>query len=171
MHRLWYIFFADKVEIHDITKETCLFVLVGPNSKKVMKNLNLGGLLGQPYGSHKHYSVSGMPITVAVGNVISEEGFSLLISPAVAGSVWKAILSQGAILMGSDAWETLRIFQGKPAPGKELTNEYNVLEAGLWTSISMNKGCYKGQETISRLNLYTMASSRIYGEFVSHHQP
>ena len=56
--------------------------------------------------------VNGMPVTVAVGNVISEEGFSLLMSPAAAGSVWKTLLSQGAIPMGSKSWETLRVFQG-----------------------------------------------------------
>ena len=33
-------------------------------------------------------------------------------SPAAAGSVWKTLLSQGAIPMGSKAWETLRVFQG-----------------------------------------------------------
>lgn len=54
-----------------------------------------------------------MPITVGVGNVISEEGFSFLMSPATAESVWKTILSQGAIPMGSNAWEKLRIFQGR----------------------------------------------------------
>jgi hypothetical protein len=30
-----YIFLADKVEIQDITKQTCLFVLVGPKSNQV----------------------------------------------------------------------------------------------------------------------------------------
>jgi hypothetical protein len=30
-----YIFFADKVEIQDITKQTSLFVLVGPKSSQV----------------------------------------------------------------------------------------------------------------------------------------
>lgn len=29
---------------------------------------------------------------------------------------------------------------GMPAPQKELTDEFNVLEAGLWNSISLNKG-------------------------------
>lgn len=53
-----------------------------------------------------------MPLTVAVGNVISQEGFTLLMSPAVAESIWKALLGQGAIPMGSNAWETLRILQG-----------------------------------------------------------
>ncbi|XP_062176921.1 putative transferase At1g60990, chloroplastic isoform X2 [Alnus glutinosa] len=158
-----YIFLADKVEIQDITKQTCIFVLVGPRSNQVMEDLNLGDLVGQPYGTHRHFSVSGMPITVGVGNIISEEGFSLMMSPAAAGSVWKSILSLGALPMGSNAWEKLRVLQGRPAPQKELTNEFNVLEAGLWNSISVDKGCYKGQETISRLITYDGVKQRLWG--------
>ncbi|XP_059433822.1 putative transferase At1g60990, chloroplastic [Corylus avellana] len=162
-----YIFLADKVEIQDITKQTCLFVLVGPKSNQVMEDLNLGDLVGQPYGTHRHFTVSGMPITVGVGNVISEQGFSLLMSPAAAGSVWKSILSLGALPMGSNAWEKLRVLQGRPAPQKELTNEFNVLEAGLWNSISLDKGCYKGQETISRLITYDGVKQRLWGIHIS----
>jgi len=33
-------------------------------------------------------------------------------SPAAAPSIWKAILAQGAIPMGSNAWNKLRIIQG-----------------------------------------------------------
>ncbi|TYH85459.1 hypothetical protein ES332_D02G268000v1 [Gossypium tomentosum] len=51
-----YIFFADKVEIQDITKQTCLFALSGPKSSEVMANLNLGDLVGQPYGTNRHYN-------------------------------------------------------------------------------------------------------------------
>lgn len=63
-------------------------------------------------GSFVTSQVNGMPITIGVGNVISEEGFSLMMSPASAGSIWKTLLSQGAIPMGSNAWEKLRVFQG-----------------------------------------------------------
>ncbi|CAN6584534.1 unnamed protein product [Malus baccata var. baccata] len=150
----------------------CDTVFVTPTARTIdiahawimlMKELNLGDLVEQPYGTHQHFSVDGMPITVGVGNVISEKGFSFLMSPATAESVWKTILSQGAIPMGSNAWEKLRIFQGRPAPQKELTNEYNVLEAGLWNSISLNKGCYKGQETIARLITYDGVKQRLWG--------
>jgi len=33
-------------------------------------------------------------------------------SPATAPSIWKAILAQGAIPMGSNAWNKLRILRG-----------------------------------------------------------
>ncbi|XP_027106422.1 putative transferase At1g60990, chloroplastic isoform X1 [Coffea arabica] len=158
-----YIFISDKVEIQDITKQTCMFALVGPASNQIMERLGLIDLIGQPYGSHNHYSVNGKPVTVAVGNVISEEGFSFLMSSDSAGTVWKALVAQGAITMGSGAWETFRILQGRPAPGKELTDEFNVLEAHLWNGVSLNKGCYKGQETISRLVTYDGVKQRLWG--------
>ncbi|KAF6152805.1 hypothetical protein GIB67_004634 [Kingdonia uniflora] len=162
-----YIFFADKVEIHDITKQTCFFVLVGPKSNQLMENLNLGDLVGQPYGTHRHYRVNGTPITVGVGSLISEEGFSLMLSPAAAESVWKTLLSLDAIPMGANAWERFRILQGRPSPAKELTDEFNVLEAGLWNAVSINKGCYKGQETISRLITYDGVKQRLWGIHLS----
>lgn len=56
--------------------------------------------------------VGGNPVTVAVGSVISEEGFSLLTSPAAAGLIWKSLVSHGATPMGSNALETYRILQG-----------------------------------------------------------
>ncbi|TKY60160.1 putative transferase [Spatholobus suberectus] len=162
-----YIFFADKVEIQDITKQTNFFVLVGPKSGQVMENLNLGDLVGKPYGTHQHFNVDKQPVTIGVGNIISEGGFSLLTSPAAAPSIWKAILTQGAIPMGSNAWNKLRIIRGRPAPGMELTKEFNVLEACLWSSVSLNKGCYKGQETISRLITYDGIKQRLWGFHLS----
>ncbi|KAJ0254615.1 putative transferase [Hirschfeldia incana] len=158
-----YIFFADKVEIKDITKQTCLFALAGPECNQIMSKLNLGDLIGQPYGEHKHYTFDGMPITVGVGSLISDEGFTMLMSPGGAVSVWKTLLSEGAVPMGSVAWEKLRVIQGRPAPERELSKEFNVLEAGLWNSISLNKGCYKGQETIARLITYDGIKQRLCG--------
>ncbi|KAL1366016.1 hypothetical protein HN51_013930 [Arachis hypogaea] len=162
-----YIFFADKVEIQDITEQTSLFVLLGPKSDQVMENLKLGELVGKPYGTHQHFNVDKQPLTIGVGNILSEGGFSFLMSPAAAPSVWNAILAQGAIPMGSNAWNKLRIIQGRPAPGMELTKEFNVLEACLWNSISLNKGCYKGQETIARLITYDGIKQRLWGLHLS----
>ena len=50
-----------------------------------------------------------------------------------------------------------------PVPGKELTEDDNPLEAGLWHSISFEKGCYIGQETIARLNTYKGVKKRLWG--------
>ncbi|WOL20059.1 hypothetical protein Cni_G28861 [Canna indica] len=158
-----YIFYTDKVEVHDITQQTCFFALIGPKSNQVMEALDLGDLVGQPYGTHGHYSVNGIPLTIGVGSVFFRDGFSFMLSPASARSVWRSLLSHGAIPMGANAWERLRVLQGRPAPGKELTKDYNVLEAGLSMAVSIDKGCYKGQETISRLITYNGVKQRLWG--------
>lgn len=158
-----YIFYADKVEIHDITGQTSFFALVGPKSNQVMKALNLNDIIGQSYGTHRHYTVNGMPVTVGVGSVLSRDGFSFLLSSSSSGIVWKVLLSLGAIPMDANAWERFRVLQGRPAPGKELCRDFNVLEAGLWEAVSIDKGCYKGQETISRLVTYGGVKQKLWG--------
>lgn len=47
-----------------------------------------------------------------VGSLISDEGFTMLMSPGGAVSVWKTLLPDGAVPMGSEAWEKLRVIQG-----------------------------------------------------------
>lgn len=53
--------------------------------------------------------------------------------------------------MGESDWERGRITQGRPAPGSELTEDYNPLEAGLSHTVSLSKGCYIGQETLAKV--------------------
>jgi folate-binding protein YgfZ len=55
--------------------------------------------------------------------------------------------------MGEADWERLRIVQGRPSPGAELTESYNPLETGLCHAVSISKGCYIGQETIAKVSL------------------
>ncbi|NET10917.1 MAG: folate-binding protein, partial [Symploca sp. SIO2B6] len=76
---------------------------------------------------------------------------------------WRALTDAGAVPMGETTWENLRVHQGRPVPGAELTDEYNPLEAGLWQTISFNKGCYIGQETIARLDTYDGVKQQLWG--------
>ncbi|KAG6549511.1 hypothetical protein Mapa_008890 [Marchantia paleacea] len=158
-----YIFFADKVEIEDITDKTYLFSITGPSSDELLRELNLEEIIGKPFGTHLHYAVEGTPVTIAVGSGFAGEGYSMLLSTSTAGFVWQTLLKSGAVPMGATAAERLRVLQGKPAPGSELTDDYNVLEAGLWRTISLTKGCYIGQETIAKLITYSGVKQELWG--------
>ena len=48
--------------------------------------------------------------------------------------------------------EWLRLRQGIPAAGAELSDAFNPLELGLRQRLSFEKGCYLGQETLAKLN-------------------
>lgn len=60
--------------------------------------------------------------------------------------------------------EILRIEQGIPRWGRELTNEIIPVEANLEaTSIDYAKGCYIGQEVISRMKMSGQTNKRLCG--------
>lgn len=65
--------------------------------------------------------------------------------------------------IGKQVFETIRIEEGVPVVGKELTEQVNPMEAGLEGFISFTKGCYPGQEVISRLTTYDKLQRRLKG--------
>ncbi|CAM9768188.1 unnamed protein product [Scytosiphon promiscuus] len=106
------------------------------------------------------------------GEVVSEGGvpsggqacLSLMVPLSVASKVWSALAAAPSVVVaGEEEWQVLRIEQGFPFPGKELTSDYNPLEAGLWHTVHFDKGCYIGQESISRVNAYGAVKNALYG--------
>jgi folate-binding protein YgfZ len=60
-------------------------------------------------------------------------------------------------------FNALRIAAGIPVAGLELTEEINPWEANLDFAISLDKGCYNGQEVIARLHTYKKIKQRLMG--------
>lgn len=158
-----YIFFADKVQLIDVTNDTAAFSLIGPESDTIIQKLGAGVIIGQPYGNHQLIPLAGGEVRFAVGSGLASPGYTLILSAADKEKVWDLIVEAGAVPMSDRAWDVLRILQGRPAPDRELTDDYNPLEVGLWQTISFNKGCYIGQETIARLNTYKGVKQHLWG--------
>ena len=78
-----------------------------------------------------------------------------------ASEYWENLLEQGAVPVGREAWNIRRIELGIPRYGFELTESANPLEAGLFDSISLSKGCYIGQEVIARMDTYDKVSRQL----------
>ncbi|MGK7902255.1 MAG: folate-binding protein YgfZ [Hormoscilla sp.] len=159
-----YIFPMDKVELQDISDRTACFSLLGPESDALMENiLGTKTLIGQAEHSHAIFPLEDIEVRVAVGNGLGMPGYTLMVPAPAAGKLWSKIAAAGAVPMGDRGWEELRIQQGRPQPDRELTEDYNPLEAGLWQTISFEKGCYIGQETIARLNTYKGVKQQLWG--------
>ncbi|BAU10994.1 folate-binding protein YgfZ [Leptolyngbya sp. NIES-3755] len=152
-----YIFFADKVKLEDVTEQTAAFSLLGAKSHEIVKALGAEELINQPYGTHCLVN----DIRIAVGSGLATEGYNLICDRAI--DLKQKLIDLGVIEIDEPTWNTLRIEQGRPMPGSELTEDYNPLEAGLWHTISFNKGCYIGQETIARLDTYNGVKQQLWG--------
>ncbi len=158
-----YIFFTDKVELTDVTKDTCNFTLIGSGSDAIIDKLGASELIGQPHGSHKLYKVGTEDVRIAVGSGLASPGYTLIFAATEKTTLWNQLVEMGAVEMSQNAWETLRITQGRPVPEQELTDDYNPLEVGLWQTISFTKGCYIGQEAIARLKTYKGVKTYLWG--------
>ncbi len=152
-----YIFFADKVKLADITEQTAAFSLLGAQSHALIEKLGAAELVNQPYGAHKTIQIQNQTVRIAVGSGLAIEGYTLITDANFQNQF------TDVVTLSDSAWEHLRIEQGRPMPGHELTDDYNPLEAGLWHTISFNKGCYIGQETIARLDAYKGVKQQLWG--------
>ena len=158
-----YIFFADKVKLQDVTSETAAFSLIGSKSDALLEQLGVSSIIGQPYATHQLVQLADVEVRVAVGSGLATPGYTLIVPAEKAANVWSFLVAAGSVPMGDRVWEVLRIQQGRPVPERELTEDYNPLEAGLWQTLSFNKGCYIGQETIARLNTYKGVKQYLWG--------
>ncbi|WP_041238135.1 YgfZ/GcvT domain-containing protein [Gloeothece citriformis] len=163
-----YIFPMDKVELTDISEQNAIFTLLGPHSDRILEKLNLKSIIGQPVGSHLTGEVANCLVRVGVGTGLTLPGYTFIIPREKALPVWQEFVNTEVTLLGENVWEHLRILQGRPVPDRELTEEYNPLESGLWKTISFDKGCYIGQETIARLNTYKGVKQRLWGVKLDH---
>ena len=73
-------------------------------------------------------------------------------------------LPSGYVLIDSAAADVMRIEQGLPRWGRELTDEIIPIEANLERrTIDYEKGCYIGQEVISRIKMSGQTNKRLCG--------
>ena len=143
----------EDVAIQDVTDEWVLLAVQGPDAAQVLAALGADPReLVQPL-QHAQFTVNDVSVRVTRLDHCGEGGFDVWVPAASAAIVWRAFLAAGGRAVGLRALDVRRIEAGIPWFGSELTSEYFPMEAGLETGwISYTKGCYLGQETISRLH-------------------
>ncbi|MBU6427998.1 MAG: hypothetical protein KGR26_03225, partial [Cyanobacteria bacterium REEB65] len=90
-------------------------------------------------------------------------GVTLLIPASADLPFATALARAGALALGAEEWEYLRIAAGIPRFGVDMGEDTNVWEARLDRSVSMNKGCYLGQEIVARLFNYQKVQRYLMG--------
>ena len=130
---------ADDVQIEDVTDKFAIFHVVG-----------VAPAVGR---SRKQISADRFGVT----------GVDLWIDPAEADGM-RAELSASIAFCDDNCTEQFRVEQGIPRWGKELTEDTLPVEANLEAScIDYGKGCYIGQEVISRMKVSGQRNKGLYG--------
>ncbi len=131
------------VAVADVTAEAAILSLIGPRA------IEIAGTAALPEHANEAASLAGVEF-LAAG---TREGVDLICASADAERLREALLAAGAVEVGAEAAEILRVEAGVPRFGAEMTGETMPAEAGIVESaVSFTKGCYIGQETVARLH-------------------
>ena len=151
--------FAEALELADQTDETSMFELVGPQADQLVThalNADLSRL--QDHQLLDPHVADDLWLARMAGPGLRAFG-----PPPAVEDLWQRFAVAGARPIGSATWEILRVEQGLPLLGRELTQDYNPWEAGLGRAIHLDKGCYIGQEVIARLDTYDKVKQHLVG--------
>ncbi|MCX7789626.1 MAG: glycine cleavage system protein T [Chloroflexaceae bacterium] len=144
------IFFNDRVKVEDASATQGEVTLYGPRAAEVL------AALGIPAAELSARGIAAgiwedKPLYVAGAAPIGGSGYRLIAPPDTLERLGAALGAAGAVWLDAATYDVLRVEHGYGAFGRELSQEYIPLEAGLWSAVSFNKGCYVGQEIIARM--------------------
>ena len=131
---------ADDVKIEDVTDQSALFHVLAASEPKI---------------SEAKFDFRSRRLGI--------DGWDLWVEAARAEAM-KGALAADYRAMDESEWEVLRIESGIPRWGCELTREIIPPEANLAArAIDYEKGCYIGQEVISRMKMSGQTRQRLCG--------
>lgn len=141
---------ADDVTLDDRRDALVRLALEGPRAAERLAaaSADVGGLAA--YG-WREVTLSGAAVSAAAWAFSGLSGFQLFVPAAAAAAVCDALLAAGCAAASADTLECLRIAAGVPWLGRELDETVLPAEARLEAAISISKGCYTGQEVVTRL--------------------
>jgi folate-binding protein YgfZ len=160
---------ADDVQIIDVAANYGLLSVQGPKAELVVGASGIGDdLPGKPLGWLRKAETDFGEIHVINQPRLRTSGYDLLVATEQSGALKKKLIaaakSAGGCECGWAAFEIARIESGIPRFGADMDETTNPLEAGLeGRAISFSKGCYIGQEVISRIRTYSEVAKALRG--------
>jgi len=143
-----------EVAIAVVTGERAILSLIGPRSAEI------AGTAVLPEHACEATAMGGVEC-LAVGTA---GGVDLISKAGDAAPLREALKSAGAIEVGAEAAEVVRIEAGTPRYGTEMSAETMPAEAGIVErTVSFTKGCYIGQEPVARLHYKGRPNRRLRG--------
>jgi folate-binding protein YgfZ len=133
------------VELHKRTLERGLLSLVGPRAREIVSKAELP--------DQEHANVTAEVDGIAARLIATDVGVDLLCDTADTERLASALRDRGALAVGEEAADCLRVERGRPRYGVDMDGGTIPQEAGInERAVSFTKGCYVGQETVARLH-------------------
>ncbi|CAN5338291.1 FAD-dependent oxidoreductase [soil metagenome] len=125
------------VRIVDVTSSYAVYGVMGPKSRELLSRLSRADFSDEafPFGASREVDLGFSTVRATRITYVGELGWELYVPTEFALGVYDLLMSEGADLgvvnAGYYAIESMRLEKGYRAFGRELTPDYNPIEAGL----------------------------------------
>lgn len=157
--------FVQDVAVADNSAEFGIFGVHGPSATEKIASVLNGAGAPEPALTFDRGSMGDAGVTVvASDNPTGEDGYTVICAAADAAEVFDTLLNHGlnAAPFGYVTWESLTLEAGTPRFETELQGEVpNTV--GARHGLDFEKGCYIGQEVVSKVENQGRPSKQLVG--------
>jgi len=136
---------ADDAALEDQTGQTAAIAVEGPEANLAL--LRLGAPLPETAGSHIAWNAR----TVACLQTAGGDGYMVFLPVAEKPMFLGELTAAGIPQASAEDVRQVRIENGHPRYGEEITERYLAQETALMNAVNFSKGCYLGQEIVERV--------------------
>ncbi len=143
----------DDVALEDLHPTSTSIGLAGPEAAQILTKAGIA-IPETTVESPIHFSEAscdGTALTIVALHGFVTPHFEIFCTPAGAAAIWKQLIQNGATPCGLEAVEALRVIEGLPRYGVDLTDRDLPQETSQTRALNFNKGCYLGQEIVERI--------------------
>ena len=138
----------ETVSITDITAETAMIAVQGPNSISMLNRFTDDDISSVLPFNTIHTKFDGANAMLAHTGYTGEDGFELIVDASDASRIWILLAEEGAASCGLGARDVLRLEAGLLLHGNDMSVDTNPYEAGLERFVRPNRSGYIAREAL-----------------------
>ena len=140
------------VAIVNSSNRYALIAIQGPHAEEILQKQTAIDLAAIKYYWFAHGEIAAVRGTVSRTGYTGEDGFEIMIPPAMAPTVWDALMQAGKpyglIPAGLGARDTLRLEASMRLHGNDIDETTTVVEADLNWIVGWNKTAFLGRDVL-----------------------
>lgn len=140
------------VEVRNISDETALLALQGPQAPQILQKLTSVDLSRIKYYWFQPGKVLDAQALISRTGYTGEDGFEIYVAAGKAESLWHRLLEEGRdfgiLPVGLGARDTLRLEAKMALYGNDIDDKHTALEADLAWIVKFEKGDFLGQAAL-----------------------
>lgn len=139
------------VQLEDLSQNKVLIAIQGPQALASLQPFVKEDLSSLKAFGHLEATVLSEPAFIARTGYTGEDGFEVMVDPAVGQKLWRSLREAGVTPCGLGARDTLRLEAAMCLYGQDIDDKTTPLEAGLgWLVHLDSKGDFIGRSVLEK---------------------